>query len=458
MNRDPQRKREPRQVGRRRIGVVTVVLATALLAAACSSNSSSSTTTAAGGGGSGSNGGATAPGVTATSITIGATTPLTGPAAPGYDEIAAASNAVFKWANATGGVNGRQINYIVKDDAYNPVNTVNLTRQLVQQNNIFADVGSLGTPTQAAVEGFLNSNKVPQLFVESGCNCWSQSSSPWTFGWQPNYTVEGKILGQYIKQKFGGEKIGYLYQADEFGQDFIKGLNAELPASSVVSQQNYDAATLAGPMSNQIAALKAAGAQVVALATVPAATALALLPAASIGYSPQWVTSNVGADPPTVAALLNSFSKGAAGASLLNGMISDAYAPPEADTTNAWIQAIQKVLTKYDPGAPLDGNTEYGVALGYTFIQALQKAGPNLTRAGIVSAIETSGSKFVTAGLVPLTYSNSSHFGYSGAQLVTINNGASTVMGPVYTTTISGPITTFTGSPQPPPASMLNIS
>ena len=452
MKKDPHMKTEARHVGRRRIGVITVVLVTALVAAACSSNSSSSSSTTSG------SGGATAPGVTATSVTIGATTPLTGPAAPGYDEIAAASNAVFKWANANGGVNGRQINYIIKDDGYNPANTVTLTRQLVQQNNIFADVGSLGTPTQAAVEPFLNTNKVPQLFVESGCTCWSQSNSPWTFGWQPNYTVEGKILGQYIKQHFAGEKIGYLYQADEFGQDFIKGLDQELTATSVISRQNYDAATLAGPMSDQIAALKAAGAQVVAMATVPAATALALLPAASIGYKPQWVVSNVGSDPPTVSSLLASFSKNAAGSALLNGMISDAYAPPEAETSNAWIQAIQKVLTKYDPGAPLDGNTEYGVALGYTFIQALQKTGKDLTRAGIVKTIESSGSTFVTPGLVPLTYSTSVHFGYSGAQLVTINNGAATTTGPVYTSTISGPIKVFTGSTQPPPASMLSLS
>src|ERR1035437_8804845 len=152
MKKDPHMKTEARHVGRRRIGVITVVLVTALVAAACSSNSNSST--------SGS-GGATAPGVTATRVTIGTTTPLTGPAAPGYDEIAAASNAVFKWANATGGVNGRQINYIIKDDGYNPATTVSLTRELVQQNNIFATVGSLGTPTQAAVQGFLNTNKVP---------------------------------------------------------------------------------------------------------------------------------------------------------------------------------------------------------------------------------------------------------------------------------------------------------
>ena len=143
MSKEPPTKREARRVGRRRIGIVTVVLATGLLAAACSSNSSSSTTTTAAG--SSNNGGATAPGVTATSITIGATTPLTGPAAPGYSEIAAASNPIFKWANANGGVNGRQINYIIKDDGYNPANTVTLTRQLVQQNNIFADVGSLGS-------------------------------------------------------------------------------------------------------------------------------------------------------------------------------------------------------------------------------------------------------------------------------------------------------------------------
>ncbi len=446
MRKGPPMRREPRHVGRKRIGIIAAVLATSLIAGACSSSSSTS-----------GSGGATAPGVTATSITIGATTPLTGPAAPGYDEIAAASNAVFKWANATGGVNGRQINYIVKDDGYNPATTVSLTRELVQQNNIFATVGSLGTPTQAAAQGFLNTNKVPQLFVESGCNCWSQPQYPWTFGWQPNYTTEGKILGQYIKQNFAGQKIGYLYQADEFGQDFIKGLDAELPATSVVSRQNYDAATLAGPMSDQIAALKAAGAQVVCLGTIPAATALALLPAASIGYKPQFVTANVGSDPPTVDKLLASFSKGAAGSALMNGMISDAFMPPESDTSNAWIQAIQKVLTKYDPGAPLDGNTETGVGIGYTFIQALQKAGPKLTRAGLVSAIETDAAKFVTPGLVPLTYSKSDHFGYSGVQMMTINNGAATTMGPVYTSAISGPVKAYTGSTQPPPASMLNL-
>ena len=118
------------------------------------------------------------PGVTSSSITIGATVPLTGPAAPGYDEIAPAMNAVFGYVNAHGGVYGRKINYTYLDDGYNPANTATLTRKLVLQNNIFADVGPLGTPTQTAVQGFLNAQKVPQLFIESGCNCWSNSKYP----------------------------------------------------------------------------------------------------------------------------------------------------------------------------------------------------------------------------------------------------------------------------------------
>ena len=179
----------------------------------------------------GTAGAASTPGVTSNQITIGATVPLTGPAAPGYDEIAPAMNAVFSYVNAHGGVNGRKIKYIYLDDGYNPANTATLTRKLVLQDNIFADVGSLGTPTQAAVQGFLNSQKVPQLFIESGCNCWSNSKYPLSLGWQPPYTVDGKILGNYIKKNFAGKKIGYLYQDDEFGQDVVKGLDMEIPAS-----------------------------------------------------------------------------------------------------------------------------------------------------------------------------------------------------------------------------------
>jgi branched-chain amino acid transport system substrate-binding protein len=432
---------------------------------------------------SGSASAASTPGVTANSITIGATVPLTGPAAPGYDEIAPAMNAVFAWANAHGGVNGRKITYIYKDDGYNPAQTASLTRELVLQDNIFADVGSLGTPTQAAVQGFLNSQKVPQLFIESGCNCWSSSKYPESSGWQPPYTIDGKILGNYIKNNFAGKKIGYLYQDDEFGQDVVKGLNMEIPSSSVVSQQTYDAATLSGPLSNQMAALKSAGAQVVVLATIPAATALSMLPAYASGYTPQYVVDNVGADAPTVGPLLESFAKAggapaaqaSAAGGLLNGVITTAYFAPENETSNPWVQVASKILQKYAPSLwaknGLDGNDLYGVDLGYTFIQALQKAGKNLTRQGLISAIAKYGKSFTTAGYVPLSYSSSVHFGFEGEQIVKLSTTAPPAVtptgswiggvgvGPIEVTNPGkGAIKPYTGKVSTPPKSLSSTS
>ena len=426
---------------------------------------------------------AQAPGVTATSITIGATVPLTGLAAPGYDEIAPAMDAVFGWVNAHGGVFGRKIKYTYLDDQYNPAETATLTRKLVLQDNVFADVGSLGTPTQAAVQSFLNSQAVPQLFIESGCNCWSDPKYPESFGWQPPYTVEGKILGAYIASHFGGEKVGYLYQDDEFGQDFIKGLNIELAKSMVVSQQTYDAATLSGPLSNQVAALKAAGAQVVAMATIPAATALTMLPAASIGYFPQYVISNVGDDAPTVGPLLEAYTKAGHGtatqvkaaAGLLNGVISDAYVPPESQVSNPWVKVDAKILKNYAPAlyakAGLDGNTEVGVALALTFVQALQAAGKNLTRAGLISAIEKSGKNFVTPGFVPPSYSNNVHFGFQGAEVVKLTTTAAPAVTPTgswigavpltrveVTNVGSGPVNTYNGKIALPSSSLVATS
>jgi ABC-type branched-subunit amino acid transport system substrate-binding protein len=419
------------------------------------------------------------PGVTSNSITIGATVPLTGPAAPGYDEIAPAMDAVFSAVNAHGGVDGRKINYTYLDDGYNPANTATLTRKLVLQDNIFADVGSLGTPTQSAVQSFLNSQKVPQLFIESGCNCWNNPKYPLSLGFQPPYTIDGKILGSYIKANFAGKKIGYLYQGDEFGQDVVKGLDMEIPKSAVVSRQTYDAATLAGPLSNQVAALKAAGAQVVVLATIPAATALAILPAAVLSYFPQYVLDGVGADTPTVGPLLQSFAqKGGASAAqvsaaagLLNGVITNTYWAPESETSNAWVQWEKGILQKYAPSlyakSGLDGNTQYGIALAYTFVQALQKAGKNLTRQSLMNAINTNGKHFNTPGYIPLSYSSSNHFGYEGDQVVKLETSASPAVtptgswigsvpvSPVYTTSPGpGPIHKYTGPTSKPPTNL----
>ncbi|MGB9112532.1 MAG: ABC transporter substrate-binding protein [Acidimicrobiales bacterium] len=419
------------------------------------------------------------PGVTGNSIRIGATVPLTGPAAPGYDEIAPAMDAVFDWVNAHGGIYGRKIHYTILDDAYNPANTATLTRKLVLQDNIFADVGSLGTPTQLAVQSYLNTEKVPQLFVESGCNCWSSSKYPLSFGWQPPYTVEGKILGAYIKQHFPGKKVGYLYQDDEFGQDFVKGLDMEIPASSIVSRQTYDAATLSGVLANQMGALKQAGAQVVAMATIPAATALAMLPAAEISYFPQYAISSVGSDPPTVGPLLEAFTKAgggtaaeaAAATGLLNGVISLSYFAPESDPSNAWVKTETALLKKYAPSVwakyGLDGNTGYGVALAYTFVQALQAAGKNLTRQSLVAAIEKYGQSFITPGFVPPSYSKTVHYGFQGEEVTELSSSAPKAKTPTgdwigvkaltkveVTNAGAGPIKTYTGKTSTPPKSL----
>lgn len=418
--------------------LVSALCATALVAALCAIPASGAAVRPA-----------STQGVTAHQIVLGTTTPLTGPAAPGYDEIAPATDAVFKYVNAHGGVYGRKIKYIIENDEYDPTLTVQKTRQLVESDNIFADVGPLGTPTQLAVQGYLNSLGIPQLFIESGCACWSSSKYPDSFGWQPNYIVEGKILGQYIKDHLKGEKVGYLYQDDEFGQDGVKGLDQEVPKSAVVSRQTYVGTSqgLANGLGNQIGALKAAHAKVVVLYTIPAATALALLAAAELNYHPQWVVSSVGADPPTLTGLLSSFSKGKAGAALLNGMITNAYLPPEVDGSNPWIKTAKAILGKEEKGYHWDGNSEYGVSLGITMVEALEAAGKNLTRQGLIKAIENDGRMFASPGVVPLTYSKTDHYGFSGSSIVQIESSGKTIntLTPRYVSTNHGPITVFRG-------------
>ncbi len=370
--------RNPR---RKSIAWAAISVVTALVVGACGSSSSS-------GGGGGGGGGATATGVTASSITFGSHQPLTGPAAPGYSEIAPASQAFFNYVNAHGGVFGRKIHLIYKDDAYNPTNTVNVVHQLVLQNHVFGIFEGLGTPTHTKVVGYLNASRVPDLFVASGCACWDNGSKqPYTFGWQTNYTIEGKILGQYIKKHFAGQKIGVLYQDDDFGQGGLAGIEAEVPAADIVSKQSYQpTATTLAP---QITALKTSKAKVLVQFTVPIFTAVAELTRFTLGYNPQLVVSNVGIEPTTVGALLKSISKGkASGTALIEGAITDGYLPSSADLSNPWIALFKKIHDQYDRSAPFDGNVEYGMANAYTLVQALKAAGKNLTRQDVVKAIQ----------------------------------------------------------------------
>jgi branched-chain amino acid transport system substrate-binding protein len=436
-----------------RIAPVAGLAAIAMLAAACGSGGGSSSTA----GGSNGKPGASAPGITANSITIGSTQPLTGPAAPGYSEISQASEAYFQYVNAHGGVFGRKINYIVKNDQYNPSITSTMTRQLVLNDNVFADFDPLGTPTHLAVAPFLNSEKIPDVFVASGCECWNAPTKwPETFGWQLDYVREGKILGNYVKTKFPGKKVGIFYQNDEFGLDGVKGLSYELSPSTIVAKEPYDTTnTAVGPA---VAKLKAAGAQVVVSFSIPAFTALLKLNALGLSFNPTLVVSDVGSDAITLSGLLQSFAaqnhQKVNGNQLIQGIITDGYLPALGTaSTNTWLQLFSKVHTQYISKLPFDGNVEYGMAVAYSFVQAMEKAGKNPTRQDLVTAIQSGISQ--GAAVAPYSYSATDHNGGTGAYMGTIENGVLVQQGPVLTTDTSpsGAITSDT-TPQPPaPAS-----
>jgi len=426
--------------------IAAAAVAAAMIAAGCGSSSSPSSSGAAT---------ASAPGITAHQILIGSHQPLTGPAAPGYSEIAPASNAYFQYVNAHGGVNGRKIKYTYLDDGYDPAKTVSDVHQLVLQNSVYAIFDGLGTPTHLAAVSFLNSQKVPDVFVASGCDCWNDPSKyPQTFGWQLDYIREGKILGAYIKQHFAGKKIGYFFQNDEFGQDGVKGLDYEIPHSQVVSRQSYVPTNVnVGP---QVAALKASGAQVVVSFAIPAFNALLKLASLKLGFSPTLVVSNVGTDPITLGGLLEAYAKkgGAtvSGNALTQGIITDGYLPTLGDTGNSWIALFKKVHDQYDAKAPFDANVLYGEAVAYAFVQAMMKAGKNPTRAGLVSAINAGLPQ--GPAVAPYSYSADNHSGITGAYIGMIKKGVVVKQGPVYVTdaTPTGAVTAYTGSEQTAPA------
>ncbi len=410
----------------------TPLLAAVMLIAACG-----------GGNGNGGTNTASAPGITATTITVGSHQPLTGPAAPGYSEISQASNAYFQWVNDHGGVNGRQIKYLYEDDGYNPQNTSTVVHKLVLEDKVFAIFNGLGTPTHLAVVDYLTSQKVPDLFVASGCDCWNQPSKyPQTFGWQPDYIIEGKITGKYVNDNFSGQKVGYLYQDDDFGQGGVTGLDSQISSSNVVSKQKYvPTNTNLGP---QLATLQAQGAKVVVLYTIPAFTAITLLTAAGLHYHPTWVVSSVGADPTTLGGLVLNYSKGAVGAQALNGIVTSGYLPATTDTSSDWVTLFKQIHDKYISSLPFDGNVEYGMAVAYSFAQLMKKAGRNPSRQDVINALQ-SGQLDQGPGLVPFAYSSSNHLGYQGVRMAVIQNGAAQYTGSVYTATVSGSVTACGG-------------
>jgi ABC-type branched-subunit amino acid transport system substrate-binding protein len=402
------------------------------------------------------------PGVTATQVTIGATVPLTGIAASGYDEVANSAAAVFKWVNAHGGVNGRKIKYVLKDDCYgtpgfgctgNP-STVAQTKALLSIP-VFATVGSLGTPTQDSVRSLLKANGVPQLFVNSGSLDWDNPGSyPGLYGWQPSYNEESKIFGKYINATYPGASVCFLGQGDDFGTDGLAGLVAGGVSPTITDLYSVDAlvATSGTSIAPYISAFQSAKCTVVVLDTIPGATDAALGAALELSYSPHWVISSVGSDPVTV----DTAFAGKVPTDPEIGATSFSFLPTPG-SSSPWIPWMRKVLAAdasqipvtggYTSTTPLDGNMEYGIGWGVAFVEALKAAGRNFTRASFLKVLDSTTFS-QTPALLPLRYTAADHQGLNGGFLTTVTSATSVspITGTIYQTdsTSGGAITVAT--------------
>jgi branched-chain amino acid transport system substrate-binding protein len=326
------------------------------------------------------------PGVSASTITIGGTFPLTGPASL-YKTIPAAEKAYFDYVNDHGGVNGRKIDFHVLDDSYSPSKTVPLTQQLVEQDKVFAVFGSLGTAPNLSTWSYLNDRKVPQVLIATGDSYWgfSYKKYPWTIGYQPDYPGEAKLYGRYIVQNMPSAKIGVLYQNDAYGKNYFAGLRVGLGAKkgNIVSAQPYDATSTS--VAQQVLALKAAGANVFVVFALPTQTIGALVTATKVGWTPDATfINNVSANP---VFLKIAGSNGAA----VNGVISTNYVnyvtTVNADTAGA--KLAKDIIAKYASTLDLnDSNVVYGLGAAWTMTYALQRAGKNPTRAGLMKALK----------------------------------------------------------------------
>jgi branched-chain amino acid transport system substrate-binding protein len=339
-------------------------------------------------------------GVTPMTVTVGGTFPLTGPASL-YATVPVAMKAYFSYINARKGpdgkrgVRGRQIVFKYYDDGYNPANSVQLTRTLVEQDKVFAVVGSVGTEVNLAIRPYLNGRKVPQLLNASGATIWGtdQAKYPWTIGWSPPYSFEAKIYARAIARHSPNARIGVLYQNDDLGKDYLAGLEAGLGAkeSNIVGAEPYEVTD--ATVASQVAKLRATGATVFVIFATPKFTIQAYVIAKSLGWNPPVIyTTSISA----TATFLALAQKSGAGA-LVDNTYTVQYnkdpASPEWDTDPA-MRLYRHVLSRYYPNgsaATVQANSiiYFGVSVAHAFVQLLYNAGESPTRAGIMRAART---------------------------------------------------------------------
>jgi branched-chain amino acid transport system substrate-binding protein len=328
------------------------------------------------------------PGITSTTIKIGGTVPLSGVAAA-YASVGKGAEAYFKYVNARGGVNGRRIQYIVKDDAYNPANTVQATRELVQQDQVFAIFNSLGTEHNLATRPFLNQLKVPQVFVASGASTFGNDYKryPWTIGYLPNYVAEGRIYGKSIGRIKPRAKVAVLYQDDSYGRELLAGLRQGLRFAGrggrIVASQGY--AVTSTDVQSQITRLKSSGADMLLIAATPAHAIRAYIAVNKIGWKPRIIINQVAAATNTMRIVAASAGRLAEGSISIN-FLKDPTDPRWA--TDRGGRLYRQIMRSYCSGCTVsDVYNVYAMASAHTFVTALRKAGRNVTRASLMRAL-----------------------------------------------------------------------
>jgi branched-chain amino acid transport system substrate-binding protein len=320
-------------------------------------------------------------GATDTEIKIGNIMPYSGPASA-YGVIGKTEQAYFNKINAEGGINGRKIKFISYDDGYSPPKAVEQARKLVESDQVLLIFNSLGTPSNVAIQQYMNSKKVPQLFVASGASRWNDPKEfPWTMGWQPSYQNEAHIYAKYVLKEKPDGKIGLLYQNDDFGKDYLKGFKDALgdrAAAMIVAEESYE--TDEPSIDDHVVKLKAAGADVFVSITTPKFAAQAIKKLAELDWHPLHFLSNVST---SVGGVIEP-----AGYENSQGILSASYIKETSDPqwdNDPGMKNLVAFLQKYDPTAnKLDSSVIYGYSVAQTLVHVLKMCGDDLTRANVM--------------------------------------------------------------------------
>jgi branched-chain amino acid transport system substrate-binding protein len=360
-------------------------------------------------------------GVTATSIKLGVSTPLTGSAGLVYGKVPGAMRAYFDYINANGGVNGRKISLVIRDDKYLPTLAATQTTNLILKDKVFALVGALGTAThsKAYTAAALGKNNVPDLFINTGFSGFTNKAKyPTTFMVLPTYAMEAKVMAKVIKDNFPGQATFMIAQDDEFGSDGVGGFTTAghkfSSTPTLYPQGTMTAARAEGALTALAAA--APGKPVLVLFGTTDVTATILKAAEKLELTKKFtfLAGSVGADANTLLAL-------GVKPTTIDGVVSASFLPDAKDLTDPYVKQFIDINTKYNKGVTFDNYVLAGMNSAMLTVQALRAAGKNLTRAGLMSAIEAKGSKFASAGLVPLGWSATSRVGYNGYWVSQLN-------------------------------------